>query len=92
MTQSESARGRTAMALTAVPPGTAALAGAPWQVVVGVSVASMLVGVLSTVFPQNSRDRLLWWRDRRRYQEKARQHRGRATIAPTAAERQSRIG
>ncbi|MFH8683231.1 hypothetical protein [Streptomyces lydicus] len=82
MTQSESMRGRAAMALTAVPPGTAALAGAPWQVVVGISLASMLVGVLGTVFPQNSRDRLLWWRDRRRYQEKARQHRGRAVPEP----------
>lgn len=82
MTQSESTRGRGAMALTAVPPGTAALAGAPWQVVVGISAASMLMGVLGTVFPQNSRDRLLWWRDRRRHQERARQLRGRAAPEP----------
>ncbi|MFE1170917.1 hypothetical protein [Streptomyces sp. NPDC058773] len=74
-----------------MPAGTAALAGAPWQVVVAISTASMLVGVLSAVFPQNSRDRLMWWRDRRRYQEKARQHRDRAPSTPAVHQRQGPI-
>ncbi|MFE1765708.1 hypothetical protein ACFW81_16030 [Streptomyces angustmyceticus] len=54
-------------------------------------MASMLVGLLSTVFPQNSRDRLLWWRDRRRYQEQARQRRDRMASAPTTPQGQGQV-
>lgn len=43
--------------------------GAPWWaitlVAVGGTVGTASVGIVQAVFPQNSRDRLDWWRDRR---------------------------
>ncbi|MGW3038158.1 hypothetical protein ACWDCB_44115 [Streptomyces sp. NPDC001178] len=43
------------------------LAGAPWWAVTGCTVLLLGVIALQTVFPQNSADRLAWWKDRRRY-------------------------
>jgi hypothetical protein len=43
--------------------------GAPWWIVVAIIVTPItaaIVAVVRHVFPQESRDRLEWWRDRRR--------------------------
>jgi hypothetical protein len=41
-----------------------ALAGAPWWI----TALLLIVVVVQTIFPQESGDRLEWWRDRRRHQ------------------------
>ncbi|MEU6798986.1 hypothetical protein ABZ907_45455 [Nonomuraea wenchangensis] len=41
-----------------------ALAGAPWRI----TVLVLIVAVIQAIFPQESGDRLEWWRDRRRHQ------------------------
>jgi len=46
--------------------------GAPWWVIVVVAVSASVVGVVQLVFPQDSHDRLDWWRDRRRHRERVR--------------------
>ncbi|MFG3660924.1 hypothetical protein [Streptomyces sp. NPDC047706] len=43
---------------------------APWWVSVPCLGAAAGLSALRTVFPQNSADRLAWWRDRRRHQER----------------------
>ncbi|AQY20545.1 hypothetical protein T261_07327 [Streptomyces lydicus] len=42
--------------------------GAPWWVIVLLTVLAAACAALNSVFPQASRDRLEWWRDRRRHQ------------------------
>lgn len=53
-------------ALTASPPAFLAYRGAPWWVLLLVALpglgAGALVAVASAVIPQDSRDRLDWWR------------------------------
>jgi hypothetical protein len=44
-----------------------ALAGAPWWI----AALVLIVALVQTIFPQNSSDRLEWWRDRRRHRRLA---------------------
>ncbi|MFF4309668.1 hypothetical protein ACWCY6_42635 [Streptomyces sp. 900105755] len=44
-----------------------ALAGAPWWTTVLCLGLTLIVTSLQLVFPQESRDRLAWWKDRREY-------------------------
>ncbi|MFF7358357.1 hypothetical protein ACFZA1_37880 [Streptomyces filipinensis] len=53
-------------------------AGAPWGARIGCTVLLLAVIALQTVFPQDSADRLAWWKDRRRY----RRHRPRRDRPP----------
>jgi hypothetical protein len=52
------------------------LAGAPWQavaaVVVVIAVCGTVLGVVQTLVPQESRDRVIWSRDRLRHRAKRR--------------------
>jgi hypothetical protein len=41
-------------------------AGAPWWAQFGLAALALLAICLRIVFPQDSRDKLAWWRDRRR--------------------------
>jgi hypothetical protein len=41
-------------------------AGAPWWAGFGLAALALLAICLRIVFPQDSRDKLAWWRDRRR--------------------------
>lgn len=49
-------------------------AGAPWWAVLGLtaflSILALTAICVQTLIPQNSRDRLAWWRDRRRRQRR----------------------
>lgn len=57
------------------------LAGAPWWAV-GVSIVMGFgVTALQAVFPQDSADRLTWWKDRRRHCEQRMRQRARAAAA-----------
>jgi membrane protein implicated in regulation of membrane protease activity len=50
----------------------AALAGAPWWMAVIAFLwllCALVVVLVQLVFPQESADRLAWWRDRRRYRQ-----------------------
>ncbi|MTE22379.1 hypothetical protein F0L17_25405 [Streptomyces sp. TRM43335] len=51
----------------AVTSASAFLVDAPWPVAVGFGLVGYLVLLSASVFPQESRDRLDWWRDRRRH-------------------------
>ena len=65
----------------------AALAGAPWWITVGAYgcfVLALIVVVVQTIFPQESADRLEWWRDRRRHQLLAARKNAASTKPPTA--------
>lgn len=42
------------------------LAGAPWYALTGCTVLLLVVIGVQSVFPQESADRLAWWKDRRR--------------------------
>ena len=44
--------------------------GAPWWIVLLSSTLGLVVICLQGVFPQNSADRLAWWRDLRRSRER----------------------
>lgn len=51
--------------------GTASvLAAAPWWIVGLVVLSGGAVAVVRAVFPQNSKDRLEWWKDRREHRER----------------------
>ncbi|WP_217547678.1 hypothetical protein [Streptomyces sp. GbtcB6] len=56
------------------------LAGAPWWAIIGCIVLLLVVVGVQSVFPQDSADRLAWWKDRRRYQ--ARRDRPPAALPP----------
>lgn len=43
---------------------------APWWIVLVSGMLGTLVIGLQSVFPQDSADRLAWWRDHRRYRER----------------------
>ncbi|WP_372404943.1 hypothetical protein [Streptomyces luteireticuli] len=49
---------------------SAALAGAPWWTLLLTSLPGAAALLASAVIPQNSHDRLEWWRDRRRHHER----------------------
>jgi hypothetical protein len=53
------------------------MAGAPWWALTVCVVLVLGVIALQSVFPQDSADRLAWWKDRRRYRE-PRPRRGRS--------------
>ena len=42
------------------------MTGVPWWAEFGLAAFLLLTVCLRIVFPQNSRDKLAWWRDRRR--------------------------
>jgi hypothetical protein len=42
------------------------MTGVPWWAEFGLAAFPLLTVCLRIVFPQNSRDKLAWWRDRRR--------------------------
>jgi hypothetical protein len=56
--------------------GVAALAvdKAPWWVIAAVAGGGTLLGVVQTVFPQESQDRLKWWQSRWRHKENGISH------------------
>lgn len=56
-------------AATSVPPAALAFAGAPWWALVIASLPGAAALLLQAALPQNSKDRLEWWRDRRRHRE-----------------------
>ncbi len=45
-------------------------AGAPWWAVLLLSLPTAAAVIIRSVFPQNSADRLAWWRDRRLHRER----------------------
>ncbi|MCZ7430159.1 hypothetical protein [Streptomyces sp. WMMC1477] len=45
-------------------------AGMPWPIVALLGIATLALTALRTVIPQHSRDRLIWWQDRRRHRER----------------------
>lgn len=49
------------------------LLGAPWWLTAEVFTLYLVVVAVQSVFPQESADRLAWWRDRRRHQRLRRQ-------------------
>lgn len=50
-------------------PSALAFAGAPWWMLVVASLPGTAAFALSSVFPQDSHDRLEWFTDRRRHKE-----------------------
>ncbi|GGU82699.1 hypothetical protein GCM10010211_55920 [Streptomyces albospinus] len=66
-----------ACAATSAPPAALGAAGAPWWALVIASLPGTAVLILQALLPQNSRDRLEWWRDRRRHREHLAQSRAR---------------
>lgn len=56
-------------AATSAPPAALAFAGAPWWALVITSLPGAAALLLQAALPQNSKDRLEWWRDRRRHRE-----------------------
>jgi hypothetical protein len=58
-------------ALASLTGTVSAIAGVPWEITITVViftlVVSLAVVVLESVFPQESADRLAWWRDHRRH-------------------------
>ncbi|NYH55355.1 hypothetical protein HNR06_004944 [Nocardiopsis arvandica] len=66
-------------AVTGLAGVVSALAGAPWWLTAaafGCFMLVLLIAAVQSVFPQESADRLAWWRDRRLYQH-LRRHRNR---------------
>ncbi|GAA1376572.1 hypothetical protein GCM10009612_75080 [Streptomyces beijiangensis] len=62
-----------------MPPAALAVSGAPWWALLVATLPGAVVLVLQAVLPQNSHDRLEWWRDRRRHREQLSR-----TLPPTA--------
>ncbi|WP_329112881.1 hypothetical protein [Streptomyces sp. NBC_01465] len=56
-------------AASSVPPAALAVSGAPWWALLVATLPGAMALMLQSVFPQNSQDRLEWWRDRRRHRE-----------------------
>lgn len=52
-----------------------AIIGAPWWIAMMVVIATLLCTLVQSVFPQESADRLEWWRDRRRTKTRERTRR-----------------
>ncbi|WP_141578804.1 hypothetical protein [Actinomadura sp. WMMA1423] len=83
-------RTRMAASLTQVGIGglVAELAGAPWWLIVGAYgciAMGLIVMLVQTIFPQESVDRLEWWRDRRRHQRLAANKNADSAKAPRPA-------
>ena len=49
-----------------LPALAAALANGPWWITALLICVASSIALVQTVFPQESADRLEWWRDRRR--------------------------
>ncbi|WP_416484288.1 hypothetical protein [Streptomyces sp. CL12] len=68
-----------------VPGPLLVAAQPPWWALAGLSLVGVLVWagtrIVQAIFPQNSRDRLEWWKDRRAHL-RARQPLGRPSPAP----------
>ncbi|MGP3689124.1 hypothetical protein ACTVZO_31240 [Streptomyces sp. IBSNAI002] len=45
----------------------AILVGAPWWCIVLITFLALAAGVVQTVFPHDSQDKLRWWTNRRSY-------------------------
>lgn len=45
-------------------PAVLRVTGAPWWVLCPLGVLGILATILRTVFPQNSQDKVTWWRER----------------------------
>ncbi|OKJ15608.1 hypothetical protein [Kitasatospora sp. CB01950] len=56
------ARAATGIGLVGGSTGLGVVAGAPWWATLGCQGAALLVAALHLVFPQDSADRLEWWR------------------------------
>ena len=54
---------------SSAPSVALTLTGAPWWILLAASLPGALTLILQSLLPQNSRDRLEWWRDRRRHRE-----------------------
>lgn len=50
-------------------PVTVATMGAPWWAVLVVSALGLVIAGVQSSLPQDSGDRLAWWKDRRRHRE-----------------------
>ncbi|RST08684.1 hypothetical protein EF910_00050 [Streptomyces sp. WAC07149] len=85
-----------ASAATAIAAVTLALTGAPWWFTLAAFscfALALVVKAVESVFPQESKHRLAWWRDRRRHQHLRRQaavprqpqHRGRRSAGGDTA-------
>jgi hypothetical protein len=53
------------IARTAPVFGALAWAGAPWWSITFAIAATLSLGLVEATFPQESSDRLAWWRERR---------------------------
>ncbi|MFI0220353.1 hypothetical protein [Streptomyces lydicus] len=69
-------------AVTSVPPAALAFAGAPWWALVIASLPGAAALLLQAALPQNSKDRLEWWRDRRRHREHLARTRQQLLVVP----------
>ncbi|MFD8378257.1 hypothetical protein ACFV2X_06760 [Streptomyces sp. NPDC059679] len=52
-----------------IPPAAPVLAAAPWWAALPGSLPGGLALALQASLPRTSKDRLAWWRDRRRHRE-----------------------
>lgn len=59
------ARPGAGIATVLVGPILSTVTDSPWLMVVGVVATLLAVFALQAVFPQDSTDRLAWWKDRR---------------------------
>ncbi|SDM64029.1 hypothetical protein [Actinacidiphila guanduensis] len=68
-------------------------AGGPWWAVLVLSLPGAVAVIVRSVFPQESADRLAWWRERRLHRERLAGSRS-TRAAPSAApgEEQPRLG
>ncbi|WP_329112863.1 hypothetical protein [Streptomyces sp. NBC_01465] len=55
---------------SSAPPVALSASGAPWWILLAASLPGALTLILQAALPQNSRDRLEWWRDRRSHRER----------------------
>ncbi|MFI0980415.1 hypothetical protein ACH4SP_25845 [Streptomyces sp. NPDC021093] len=59
-----------------------ALAGAPPWCAISFLAVSLVLGITQALFPQNSRDRLTWWQNRRTYLHNRRDQRHAHRLPP----------
>ena len=60
------------------------LVGAPPWCAISFLAVSLVLGIVQRIFPQNSRDRLTWWTDRRTYLHERRAQRHAHRLPPEA--------
>ncbi|MFI5534477.1 hypothetical protein ACIA8O_38680 [Kitasatospora sp. NPDC051853] len=66
---------RTGLGATVLTPVLGALAGAPWTVIIIALALVLVFFALQTLIPQDSKDRLAWWQDRRAHTVRRRRDR-----------------